>query len=468
MPKLFPCPTCKTDIWIHQESRGKKVRCPRCQVPFVSPVEEIGQEQNGARPEARAAAPKAPAAAAQGPAATGVMVQKVKAPAPPPAAKAQSQEREEFVEVKEIVEDPAPPPTLKKRRAEGDEFVEVRVEAPPIPIASVAADDEPRADDDDDDVPSINKPKKKKGKKKKRPVMTEQGTRATYLFWGVGFSIMFVIMLVLFCLAFFSPWGSERKAIAVYLLIMTPISMVLFFVAMYLASVWFGALEIGQIHVALFKAFFLTFVVNLVGILPGGWIFTTLVWLIGCFTIFKLDWIEAQILIGLNWLLNIGVTLLLFAAIMSWITGSGGFGGGGGFFGGDDDDDDFRPPINQNFNNFKKGKKFQPAPPPPQNAVWDIEDVEARGGVVDADPDNGQIRGIDFNGKDIQDADLAQMKNFPTMTKLDLGNTQVTDAGVLHLRNCPALREVILTGTQVTDEGVAELRKAMPKLKITR
>jgi hypothetical protein len=124
--------------------------------------------------------------------------------------------------------------------------------------------------------------------------------------------------------------------------ILMPISTVIFFIAMYLCSIWFEAIEIGEIHVAFFKAFLLVFLVNAVGILPGGRFFTLLIWLIGLFTIFRCTLWEARVLIGMNWLLNIGAVILVMMFISAWFSGDDdgpvpgnapGFNAPGGFRG---------------------------------------------------------------------------------------------------------------------------------------
>jgi hypothetical protein len=90
------------------------------------------------------------------------------------------------------------------------------------------------------------------------------------------------------------------------------------------------------------------------------------------------------------------------------------------------------------------------------------------------------------------DADLAYMKEIPTLEFLRLEETRVTDVGLLHLSALRTLRRLDLSGTCVTDAGlsllvgltmlnelnlrstgvsdagVAELQRIFPKLKIMR
>src|ERR1700738_5253185 len=111
-------------------------------------------------------------------------------------------------------------------------------------------------------------------------------------------------MLTLLTVAVFSRPESFVKGYATYLFVMMPISTVIFFGAMYLSSIWFEAIEIGEIHVAFFKAFILVFCVNVTSLIPFGFFLTLSVWLTGLFVLFRVDLWEARVLIMMNWILN--------------------------------------------------------------------------------------------------------------------------------------------------------------------
>jgi hypothetical protein len=124
-------------------------------------------------------------------------------------------------------------------------------------------------------------------------------------------------MLVLLCLTAFTSFTNPVKWYALYLLIALPAGTVIFFLAMFISSVTLGAIEIGEIHVALFKAFLLVLLVNLTWLLPFGRYMTWLVWLVGLLTIFKLDIWEARMVFAINWLLNFALSFLLMAMLFS-------------------------------------------------------------------------------------------------------------------------------------------------------
>jgi len=115
-----------------------------------------------------------------------------------------------------------------------------------------------------------------------------------------------------------SPEGN-LKFYAAILLVRLPISTVIFFVAMVLSNLIAEAVDIGEIHVAIIKAFGLLLVVNLVSLLPFGNWAALVVWLVGLMVVFRLDFWEARILIVFNWGLNFAVNLFLMAALAGWL-----------------------------------------------------------------------------------------------------------------------------------------------------
>jgi hypothetical protein len=268
---------------------------------------------------------------------------------------------------------------------------------------------------------------------------------------------------------FFDKPGGRMCAI--FMLFAIPFNTVLFFVAMYLSSIWFGAMEIGELHVAVIKAFILmVFIsaINLTSFLtPFGGMFALPVLVLGIFVVFRLDPWEAHMLIFMNWLLNyalsFGLKVVLMGAMM------GGMGHGKDRF----DRDDREPPdLNWRQGDDRGGPvDMGGGGGPPAPEIWDEEDVKKRGGGVQfdpANPDDEVVIAISFRGGRVADADLVHMKDFPRLRRLDLTETAITDAGLLQLQACMGLRELTLTGTQVTDAGVQQLQTALPRLKIIR
>jgi hypothetical protein len=124
-------------------------------------------------------------------------------------------------------------------------------------------------------------------------------------------------MIVLLGLTLFTHHDNPMKAPAFYLLVSVPISMVIFFLAVIITSVAIEALDIGEIHAAVFKAFLLVVLVNLVRLVPFGGYLTLLVWLVGLLVVFRLDLWEARMVLLINWLLNMAVSFFLLGLLMS-------------------------------------------------------------------------------------------------------------------------------------------------------
>ncbi len=59
-----------------------------------------------------------------------------------------------------------------------------------------------------------------------------------------------------------------------------------------------------------------------------------------------------------------------------------------------------------------------------------------------------------YNNTDIKDADLEQLKKFPTLNCLYINRSSITDAGLEHLRGLTGLQFLYIDRTCVTDEGM--------------
>ena len=100
-------------------------------------------------------------------------------------------------------------------------------------------------------------------------------------------------------------------------LVMLPISTGILVLSMVISSRLAGGIDFGEARVVIPKAFALLVAVNLIGLLPLGFVFALPVWLIGLMALFRLDLREARTLSGVNWALNTVVNLFLLAAILS-------------------------------------------------------------------------------------------------------------------------------------------------------
>lgn len=284
MPHAVTCNSCATRMKIPDNGLGKRVKCPRCANVFVAEDDDAPVEA-----ELDTDIAEEPIAVSK---------------------------RRRIVEEEEA---PRPSASRKARRAADDEIDEV--------------EEVEEAEEEDEDRP---RKKKKKKKRRRQTVATtaDEGPPA-WPWWVFGGGGVALVMLFLLFLAIFTKTDSPVKWIAAYLLISMPISTVMFFLVMLLGSVLFGAMEIGEIHVAFIKAFGLLFVVNLLNMIPlAGMYLAPFVMLVGLIVVFKLDIWESYMLIMLNVAMNLVVTIFVWFALFSLL--AGGYYGSGY-------DDDFSP-----------------------------------------------------------------------------------------------------------------------------
>lgn len=279
MPVAVTCSSCTTRLQIPDNGLGKRVKCPKCANVFVAEDDDA-----------------------------------------PVEAELDNEIAEKPITVakRRRAVDELPVPTGKRRAEQPDEEEAVEL------VEEVAEDEEER-------------PRKKKRKKKRRRFRVaeskdeyEAPAWPWWVFGGGGVAAVMLFFLVLAVIAE-SPFV---KFSAISMLIMMPISMVIFFMAMILSSVLVGAMEIGELHVAFVKAFAVCFIVNLVSLFPcvGIWI-TIFVWVIAVVVVFRLDFWEARVLVFFNWLLNFAAWWVLIYAL-TMIGNAGSM----------DDDDGFAPP----------------------------------------------------------------------------------------------------------------------------
>jgi hypothetical protein len=277
MPRSITCLSCKARLALPEKAVGKRLRCPRCGslVPIESePLEIAEPEEDWVENLPGSTRPRRPAE------------EKRKGrPAAGPNRDPDEDEEEVYV-------------ARRHRRKEEPEEVE----------EITKARDKRRP-------ARPGKKKKRKGKPQKRDRDdTDHGVWAWSIYGG---GAVVLAMLSFFGVAVLSD-SSEFKFYAIYLLISVPASTVLFFVAMYLSSIIFGAMEMGNLRVAVVKAFILLIFVNMASLVQGqvGAFVTLPVWIIGLLGLFRLDMWEAGILLFMNWLLNYGLRFLLMGIVL--------------------------------------------------------------------------------------------------------------------------------------------------------
>jgi predicted Zn finger-like uncharacterized protein len=409
MTQSVLCPSCASRLRIPEQALGKRVRCPKCSNAFLADKQDEGPVDSV--PEAR--------------------------PARPPLSTALRQAKADEA--------------LSRPKADPDDDYELVPVARAKPRGEEAEEPEEGLEpvDMSDEAPA-EKPKKKKRKKKRRRPHDDESESPAWPWLVFGGSAAFLLLSFLFLLTVLLDWDNPVKFVAAYLLIGIPVSTVIFFFAMFLSSVLVGAVEIGEIHVAVVKAFGLMVIVELVSLLPLGiyasYCLSFVVSVIGLVLLFRLDIWEARIIVGINFILNLCLYLALMGVLHTIMTHAEKAGDVGG------------------------NRPVQPSPAVHKQG-WDEEDVFDHDGDVEYDrkhEDDAIVIGISFRDTHITDADLAHMKDFPRLTKLDLTNTSITDKGLAHLKGCKNLQVLILTRTKVSKEGVEELKQELPRLQVVR
>lgn len=253
MPVLIACPSCTGKLRVPDDAAGKRIRCPKCshQFQFALPHE--------------------------------------------------AEEAEEAVQV-------AAHAHASTRRTVADEHVADDEE--PEELEEVTEEEVPEAERSPMDEPKKKKKKKKRRRQQLLAEREEDRESPSWPWWALGGGGMAVSMLVFLCLGIFgSPFV---RLYGVYMFFSVPLGVVIFFAAMVLASVTFGAVEIGRIHVTFVKSFIAVTIANTIFILPFGVWGGLAIWCIIIMSIFRLEYWEAMIIAAFNWVLNFGVKFAIF------------------------------------------------------------------------------------------------------------------------------------------------------------
>jgi predicted RNA-binding Zn-ribbon protein involved in translation (DUF1610 family) len=386
MSLIVACTNCASKLKVNETAIGRKVRCPKC--GDAVPV----QDPQAARTSPEPASPR-----------------------------------------------PASPRPAKRANDDDEEAPRVRKKRPPDQDAE--ADSEGYAPEESDTPSEEDRPRKKKKKKKKRRQVREKAGVPGWVWWASGMGSLCLVLLIGAILL-------VRAGLGLFVLIYAisvPISVVILIVAMLISSALGGGIYFGELGEVIVKSLLLVMIMNLVILIPfvGRYIFF-LVLLIGSMVLFELDIWEARFFVGINGLLNLGLSILLWHLMMAGITGGH---------------------LDENRN---IDVSHPPAVPKEQQQI--LDDIKAKGGDYDFDEneDNPAVVRISLEGKAIKDADLSNLKIFKKLVSLDLPGTQITDAGLDHLKELPSLRLLDLSGTLVTDKGLAKLKglKQLQVLKI--
>lgn len=346
--------------------------------------------------------------------------------------------------------------TLPKRRAAEPE---ARITSKPQPR------DEPEPDEEVVVERAAKKPKRKKKRRPERRLSEKQGMPP----WALWLIIVGTFILLAGSIAIGAAFKGHAHEVLIYsviLAVMVPLSTVILIISMFISSWLGGGIDFGDARVVIPKAVGLLLLVNMIGLLPMGSYLALPFWLFGLMFLFNLDLWETRILMVVNWALNFGARMLVFLIIFAIFTHAG----------------DSRSPKSKSGQQPEASKETQ--------AILAI--AEAGGECIpeNEDDEDSPVVVVNLAGRQVNDAVLAQLKNFPKLRSLDLSGSSITDdgmahlegltslrtlnlsrtaisdAGLVHLRTLNQLQTLSLTGSRATNAGVADLQKALPGMRI--
>ena len=302
--------------------------------------------------------------------------------------------------------------------------------------------DDPEPEEPAEVVRASRKPKRKKRKQLERPKRVNQDL-PTWALWLISVGGFLLVAGSIALAAILKGHGAEVLVYSVIMAVMIPVSTVILIISMFVSSWLGGGIEFGEAHIVIPKAVGLLLVVNTIALLPFGRIIAGPIWLIGLMVLFRLELWEARILVVTNWGLNFLAQMAVVGVVMAIFSHEG-------------------------FHFSPKHKSGQEEAAILQEAEA-INAIEALGGVcIEDDDGDGPVVEVLLARTRATDADLARLKSFPKLRKLDLSATQITDAGLDHLKQLKQLQTVTLTGTRVTNAGIADLQAALPRVRIMR
>jgi hypothetical protein len=92
----------------------------------------------------------------------------------------------------------------------------------------------------------------------------------------------------------------------------------------------------------------------------------------------------------------------------------------------------------------------------------EVARIEKLGGTIaiDSEVPGRPVIGVDFSGSRVTDPDLAALKEFPKLARLDLSKTKITDTGLKHLVGLEGLQKLSIADTSITEAGIDALLSA--------
>ena len=285
---------------------GRKVRCPKCSGVSDVPSSGVAAASPTGQPQHQPV---------QGSGEAEVQV-RARKPAPVPAPEVEDAEVED-AEVEDAEEIDEPPRPIRSKSREAISARPLRQTPPP------EADDE-----DEEEEESAPRPRPRRFKRRRRRHKTSSSGNGRAWLWiryvalaviyiavGGGFSIHMIAT------GHLGEWVVDVISWA----IMMPISVILFFISMFIGSAIAGGIDFGDVRTAIPKAFFLLAPINAFYAMFQwyiGFFMAAPIWIFGLIFLFELDVWESWFMVVINWFLNVGANVLTVLIVVAMIHGA--------------------------------------------------------------------------------------------------------------------------------------------------
>jgi hypothetical protein len=212
-------------------------------------------------------------------------------------------------QVWEELEDRPSRPVRSKSR--GDQAISARPlrESPPAELED---------EEEEDDSP---RPRRFK-RRRPRPKKPSSGRAWFWVRWVVVAVLYIVIGSAISIHMVATGHTEELIRDAISWAIMMPVSVVLFFVSMFIGSAIAGGIDFGDVRTAIPKAFFLLAPINAFYAFFQwyiGFFAAAPFWIFGLMFLFELDVWESWFIIVINWFLNVGANLLIGLMVLAML-----------------------------------------------------------------------------------------------------------------------------------------------------
>ena len=285
MPIQFQCSSCRSTLQVPDNLSGRKVRCPKCRG-----VADVIPSPAGF-----------PAAVVPGPATaedkgsprfrTDQDEVRVRARKPAPVPEPEVEDADE------VEERPARPIRSGSRRQEAISTRPLRR-------------NEPTDAEDEEESEQVERPRRlhRRIKRRRRKLKSDSTPKDWRWLWYVAGSVVYLVVAAALVIHMIATGHTVELIVhAIQWGVLMPVTLVIFFVSMFISSAIAGGIDFGDLRTAIPKAMFLLIPVNFISVLMFGWvgfIITLPILLLGFIVLFGLDPWEARFVVLINWILT--------------------------------------------------------------------------------------------------------------------------------------------------------------------